>query len=104
MTTNNSIPYSFTDGSLLQVVKGSNARGITKGATVRVTSVKALGAEYGHSVQVCFQVLNGSNVGKIFAFYARHMNRLCDPIVNMNDGNPLNLIKVSAVKATVKAS
>lgn len=29
-----------------------------------------------------------------FAFYARHMNRLSDGIVRMNDGNPSHTIEV----------
>lgn len=85
---------TVTIGSRLVVTKGCKARGIDKGVTIRVIGVEALGAEYGHSVKVRFQLVNGFKSGQNFAFFARHANRLADPIVRMNDGNPSHVIEV----------
>ncbi len=81
-------------GARLLVTKGCNARGIAKGVTVRVLAIEALGAEYGYSVKVRFQPVNGFKTSQTFAFYARHANRLADPIVRMNDGRPEHTIEV----------
>ena len=96
-TSQANVAESVTVGTRLQITKGCNARGVTKGVTVRVLSVEALGADYGHSVKVRFQPINGFKTSQIFAFYARHTNRLADPIVRMNDGNPSHVIEARRV-------
>ncbi len=45
-------------------------------------------------VRVTLQLLNGFGAGRVLSFSARHVNRLSDPIVRMNDGNPLHTIEV----------
>jgi hypothetical protein len=77
-----------------RIIKGCAARGLTKGSTIYISSIVALGADYSHSVRVNFQVLNGQSAGRSFAFYARHLNRLSDPIIGLNDGNPLHTIRI----------
>jgi hypothetical protein len=81
-------------GARLLITKGCAARELPKGVTVRVLAVEPLGAEYGHSVKVRFQPVNGFKTNQTFAFYARHTNRLADPIVRMNDGRPEHTIEV----------
>lgn len=81
----------------IRIEKGCKIRGIDKGTSAQVTAVTPLGAEYSHSVRVALVMLNGFNSGKTFLFYARHMNRLNDPIVRMNDGDPLHFIEVRKV-------
>lgn len=85
---------TITVGARLLVTKGCNARGITKGVTIRVLAVEALGPEYGHSVKVRFQPVNGFKTNQTFAFYVRHANRLTDPVVRLNDGRPEHTIEV----------
>ena len=97
MTDSATSQANVTVGTRLQITKGCNARGVAKGVTVQVLSVEALGADYGHSVKVRFQPVNGFKAGQIFAFYARHANRLADPIVRMNDGNPSHVIEARRV-------
>ena len=84
-------------GLKLQITKGCNARSITKGVSIRVLEIEPMGAEYSHSVKVRFQLLNGFGAGKTFVFYARHVNRLSDSIVRLNDGNPSHVIEVRHV-------
>lgn len=76
-------------GSQVKIVKGCRARNITKGQTAYVSSVQDMGAEYSHMVKVTLQLS-----GRTVSFWARHINRLSDPIVNLNDGNPLNKIQI----------
>jgi hypothetical protein len=84
-------------GTRVQLVKGCKARGLDKGITARVQSVTELGADYGHSVKVVLQPLNGFQTTRTFGFYARHINRLSDVIVRLNDGNPSHTIEVRRV-------
>jgi len=84
----------LTVNSKVHVEKGCKARGITKGSTAQIKEITPLGAEYGHMVKVTLYFLNSFTVGKTFAFYARHINRLSDTFVNMNDGNPLHKITI----------
>ena len=76
-------------GSVVRITKGCSARNLRKYDLCRVLDVQPLGAEYGHFVKVVLRT-NGNTL----AFYARHMNRLSAAEVTMNDGNPLNRIKV----------
>lgn len=76
------------------VFKGCKARGIARWVICRVKGVKPLGADYGHTVKVILLALNGLKGGQRFSFYARHMNRLDDVIINLNDGNPTHTIQV----------
>ncbi len=87
---------ALTVGSTIRVEKGCKARDITKGTTAKIWAVRELGPDYSHSVAVTFTMLNGFKAGKSMTFYARHANRLSDAIVNLNDGNPLHKIMVSA--------
>lgn len=88
---------ALTVGARVQLVKGCKARGLDKGISARVQSVTELGADYGHNVKVVLQPLNGFQTTKTFAFYARHINRLSDVIVRLNDGNPSHTIEVRRV-------
>lgn len=85
---------TLTVGSKIQIEKGCRASGIDKGTTAEVLVVRELGADYSHSVAVTFRMLNGYKSGKSFTRYARHVNRLSDTFINMNDGNPLHKITV----------
>jgi hypothetical protein len=76
-------------GDTIKIVKGCAARSVCKGTIARVVEVESLGADYGHSMRVRFE--QGRHA---FTFYARHANRLADPIINLNDGNPNHTIKV----------
>lgn len=94
MTTTSSTQPSTSTlkvGDLAVITKGCSARGITKGSTVAIKAVEALGADHSHMVKVVFTVLRGQ---KTFVFYARHINRLSDDVVGMNDGNPLHRIEM----------
>ena len=72
----------------ISITKGCASLGIKKGRGTLV-STQELGADYGYSVRVVI-----STHGKTYAFYARHINRLSDPEVNLNNGNPTKTIKV----------
>lgn len=85
---------SLAVGDRVRVVKGCKPCGLDKGVTAAVKSIQPLGADYGHSVKVVLEPLNGFKAGKSLGFYARHLNRLSDPIVRMNDGNPSHTIEV----------
>lgn len=88
---------ALTVGMRVQLVKGCKARGLDKGISARIQSVTELGADYGHEVKVVLQPLNGFQASKNFAFYARHITRLSDAIVRLNDGNPSHTIEVRRV-------
>jgi hypothetical protein len=88
----------------VKLLKGTKARGLDKGITARIESIEQLGAEYSHAVKVVLQPLNGFQAGKRFAFFVRHMNRLSDPTLKMNDGNPSHTIEVVRVAPKLKAS
>ena len=77
----------------VRILKGCRARNVSIGAAT-VLSVQLQGAEYGHSVRVVMHMPN--NVNQVW--YARHVNRLSDAVVNLNDGNPLHMIKVSTIR------
>lgn len=70
------------------VAKGCAARGVVKGMRATVTAIELLGPEYSHQVRV---QLSMGIVRQ--SWYARHLNRLSDPVVNLNDGNPLHTIQ-----------
>ena len=96
MNTAPSTTPVLTTGTLVTIVKGFQARDITKGSTAVVTVIP-LGKEYGYSVKVTLTFVSGSSMvyqGRAVSFYARHPNRLSDPVVRMNDGNPLHTIEV----------
>lgn len=80
---------TIIEGQTVTITKGCKARGIKKGRAL-VVSITELGADYGHSVKVVL-AYNGKN----YAFFARHVNRLSDPEVNLNDGDPTHAIKVT---------
>lgn len=71
------------------MVKGCRERKISKGDRARVSEVLPLGAEYSHFVLVGLEM--GS---RRVSFYARHVNRLSDATVRLNDGNALHVIEV----------
>jgi hypothetical protein len=81
---------TLTTGTRVRIVKGCQAREITNGSVAEV-EVYPLGKEYGYSVKVTL-IFYGS--GRVVSFYARHPNRLSDPVLRMNDGNPLHTIEV----------
>jgi hypothetical protein len=73
-------------GMRVRIEKGCNARGVTKGSTAVIKAIEPLGADYSHHVKVVLYFLNSMLSGKTVVFYARHPNRLSDPIVALNDG------------------
>lgn len=89
MNTTTTLP-ALTTGNRVRIVKGCQAREVTKGSTATVM-VAPLGKEYGYSVRVTLTFPNG----RVLSFYARHPNRLSDDVIRMNDGNPLNTIEVN---------
>lgn len=76
-------------GDIVTIIKGCVARGLFKGGPYIVADVSELGADYSHSVRVTLQQGN-----RRVNMYARHRNRLSDPVINLNDGNPLHKIKI----------
>ena len=85
---------AITTGSRVKLSKGCKARGWTKGALAVVKSVEPLGAEHSHMVRVAIQFLNTFSAGKTVCVYARHVNRLSDAEVSLNDGSPENQIRI----------
>lgn len=86
----------ITAGIKVVIAKGCKAREITKGTKVDVVAVVPMGADYGHCVKVVLAV-PAKRMGlpaRHVAFYARHVNRLADDTIGMNDGNPLHRIEV----------
>jgi hypothetical protein len=75
--------------------KGTGSYTVAKGTSATVTKIEPLGAEHSHAVKVTLKFLNGFNSGKTFGFYARHMNRLSNGVVSMNDGRPEHRIEVT---------
>jgi len=80
---------AITVGTKVRIEKGCKAREVTKGATAVVSAVREMGAEHGHFVAVSLKLRS-----KTVTFYARHINRLSDSLVNLNDGNPLHKIQI----------
>lgn len=75
--------------------KGCAARGAHKGTHATITAIEELGADHSHAVRVQLKWHNRGDWGdSVVSFYARHVNRLVDPIVSMNDGDPTHKIKV----------
>lgn len=79
----------IVEGQVVVVTKGCKARDIQKGSRGQVVAVTEMGVEYGHNVEVVLDF----GVRKV-AFFARHVNRLSDAVVRLNDGNPLHVIEV----------
>lgn len=78
----------------MRIVKGNSADVIDKGCTARVSVIDELGPEYSHCVRVVLVMSNGFKAGKSFVYYARHINRLSDAVINLNTGNPLQTLKI----------
>lgn len=87
-------PQAISSGMRVRVQKGCAAFGIAKGTTLQIQEVIPLGVEYSHQVRVVFSPLNGFKTGKVFAFYARHPNRLSDSVVRMNSGDPTRTLEI----------
>lgn len=96
MSMNNATPETnvLTINARVKIIKGCKAREIDKGCTAQITAITPMGADYSHSVRVTFTMISGFKSGKSFSFYARHMNRLSDPVIRMNDGNPSHTIEI----------
>lgn len=62
----------------------------TPGCTI---TTESLGADYGHSVRVVLGDRQGNRLGLV----ARHINRLSDAAVRLNDGNPLHVVIVQPI-------
>lgn len=87
----------ITKGCTVIITKGCRPRNIDKNVLAEVVAVVELGADYGHSIKLYLRLLNGFNAREMRVLYARHRNRLADPIVNLNDGNPLHTVKIRLV-------
>jgi hypothetical protein len=79
----------ITPEMYVRVISGCKALGITKGVKLWIVSITELGVDYSHMVKILVR-----NHGKVLSLYARHINRLADPVINLNNGNPLNKIQV----------
>lgn len=90
----NTEPSPLAINTRVKIEKGCKARGIDKGCTAQVRAIEPMGAEHTHCVRVTLLMLNGFKSGKSFSFYARHINRLSDVFVRMNDGNPSHTIEI----------
>jgi len=88
----------FAVGMRVRIEKGCAARAVAKNVTAQISEVTPLGADYGHTVKVVLLLLNGPNSGRRVAFYARHINRLGDAVLGMNDGNPGHRIEISRAR------
>ena len=82
----------YTDDRV-RIVRGNEARRIPKNALARVEEVEEMGEQYSHAVKVGLRLPDGRRVN----FYARHINRLRDDVINLNDGNPLHKIQIVRV-------
>lgn len=91
-TTQQTAPIAV--GTKVVIAAGCKALDINKNVTAKVVAIQELGAEGGHFVKVTLQFLNGFQAGKSRSLYARHINRLSDPIVNLNDGNPCHKVQI----------
>jgi ribosomal protein L13E len=80
-------------GNKVKIVKGCSARDIRKGECFTVREIKELGADYSHSVNVVLVNV----AGRVTVWTARHINRLSDNVVNLNDGNPLHKIQIKKI-------
>ena len=87
----------LTAPTMVRITKGCRARGIAKNCNAVVREVTPLGADYSHQVKVVLVMSSGINASRVFAFYARHPNRLADDEIRLNDGNPLHTISIRRV-------
>lgn len=82
----------ITAGTNVKILKGCNARNVTKGTTWQVQEVQPMGAEYSHQARVRL-----SRHGVTVTFWARHPNRLKDATTRLNDGMPSHTIEIQAL-------
>jgi len=82
----------ITAGTNVKIVKGCKARNVAKNTTWHVREVQTMGAEYSHQVRLVL-----TYGPRVLTFWARHANRLSDPIVRMHDGSPSYTIEVKAL-------
>jgi len=76
-------------GCYVECFKGCSELDIRKGNRLYIRSITPLGAEYSHAVRVVIEFK-----GRVLSMYARHINRLGDVWVILNDGNPCRKIQV----------
>ncbi len=88
---------TLTVGSKVRIEKGCSHLGITKGSAAQIKSITEMGPDYSHSVRVELFFINSFASGKTFRLYARHINRLADASVNLNNGTPSHKITVVAL-------
>jgi hypothetical protein len=87
---------ALTAGMNIVVTKGCDARNVRKGMNAKVLEVTE-GERREAKVRIEFPTRWSESrgvTGSTLVFYARHVNRLSDPVVGMNDGNPLHRIEV----------
>lgn len=80
----------ITANTKVVITKGLKARNITKGQKAIVAGVTELERR---SVRVTLQFNDGRRV----SFYGQHVNRLGDPEVKLNTGDPTQKIALKAV-------
>lgn len=95
--TTSTIRPALTVGSRVRLEKGCRALDLAKGTTAVIVEVRELGADYAHAVRVSFRFVNGFKAGKTVAMFARHVNRLSDPVVRLNNGDPTKAIELVRV-------
>lgn len=79
-------------GDLVKVVKGCKARDVSIRSSWLVETITT----FEGSPRLLLRQMNTPGVRRL-AWYARHVNRLSDPVVNLNDGNPFHKIQVRKV-------
>lgn len=99
MDTTTATHPPIAPGVRVKLVKGCQARGLDKGISVQIKAVEPLGAEYSYSVKVTFVPVNGFKAGRTFIFFARHINRLSDASIRLNDGMPSHTIEIQRIPA-----
>lgn len=81
----------ITTGDTVTVLQGCEALSIRKGSRLTIGEVTKLGPDYGHSVKVVLVSRDGSRR----ALYARHINRLGDSELNLNNGDPTKKVRIA---------
>jgi hypothetical protein len=92
---NKTVASPITIGTRVRVEAGCKAREVAKNCSAVVVAVTEMGADYGHCVRVTLEMRNGFKAGQRVSFYARHINRLTDHVISLNDGNPSHKIQIS---------
>ncbi len=92
-------PSALKVSDVVQVSVGCAARQVKAHSAWVVTDVSHLGPDHGHQVRVVLRAISAGPTRSI-AWYARHANRLSDPEIRLNDGNPLHRIRIKRTRSS----